>query len=72
MKLCKDCKHIELGVFSRCYHPNNIKKTVDPVNGTTKLNYKSFMYCDAHRNCGFFTSRIFNSCGKSGRWFEEK
>lgn len=68
MKLCNDCKHIELPIkdFSNCLHPKNT--TINLVTGKPKYKYSA----SGQRIGDRFYSIISKSCGKSGRWFEPK
>ena len=68
MKLCKDCKHIgksPLGTLNHCMR----------VVGTSVLDGSDKYvdeYCSIERSTGWLLSRLFNFCGKEGRFYEEK
>jgi hypothetical protein len=67
MKLCKDCKYIELPIktFSDCKHPKSGK--VSKITGETKYGSAS-----STRIGDWLSSRILKSCGEKARWFEPK
>jgi len=67
MKLCKDCKHIELPIktFSECQHPKNI--TINKVTGDNKYKHSA----SGQRLGGIYTF-LSGGCGKSAKWFEPK
>lgn len=72
MKLCVQCRHYEEG---KCYHPNSTTKYIDPVGGEEKFSnaYGSGpMYCSTARLHGWLGTRITQSCGKEGRFWEAK
>ena len=67
MKICKDCKHLdgmtaELLPFSLCGYPSR----VSVVTG------KSTKECVTERMEGKIISWLEGSCGKAGRYWEEK
>jgi hypothetical protein len=68
MKLCKDCKHIELPIktFSECKHPKNM--TTNTVTGDPKYKHSA----SGQRIGGWLYSLLSPCCGKAGKWFEPK
>lgn len=65
MKFCRDCKY--LSTWNRC------RKQLDPVTGEAFEQGHGWRGSPtAHREDGFLTSFICNSCGKRGRWWEPK
>jgi hypothetical protein len=66
MKLCKDCKHIELPIktFSKCTHPKNM--TINAVTGESEFKLSA----GVQRIGDSFFSWFSGNCGKSARWFE--
>lgn len=64
--LCKDCKFSEEQFFLlRCIRPT----FVSPVDGCYQPRNA---YCSNERYDGWLNARIFDSCGKEGRYFETK
>lgn len=67
MKFCKDCKHYikrgEWSAYDRC----NRKNLIDPnvINDMTK-------FCYSERQDGWFSARLEGTCGREGRFYEQK
>ena len=64
MKLCKECKYFGLG--NTCHSPK-LKYKNDPVNGAKELNLALYQRAD-----DLLFMIINGSCGKIGRFFEQK
>ena len=82
-KYCTDCKHSITvpGIpdrFAKCGADQNIES--DKETGNQLVEGKSaalednlrWRYCSNHRCDGWFAARFLGTCGKEGRWFEEK
>jgi len=69
IKLCVKCRyarHRKLDESYSCRHPNNMKESINLVDGRKTVEYKV-------RNC--LDQRYFqgeNRCGESAEWWEEK
>lgn len=64
-KLCKDCKWVEgSGEYAKCNAPSNI------IGSGTR----NFDHCTFHRQnaMGPIICRLYQTCGRSGRWWEPK
>lgn len=68
MKLCKDCKHIDESPFGTLTYCTRVVGT-NLLDGSPESvdNYSNY-----ERSAGWLASRLFNLCGKEGRFFEEK
>lgn len=73
MKLCKDCKHVDIveNGYDSYYLCNSPKRgyTIDEVTGEKAYN---FVFCTTQRADPAIISFIYKTCGKSGRFFEPK
>ncbi len=69
MKLCKDCKHIELPIktFSNCMHPKN--KTINKVTGEPKYKHTASACRIGDK---IYTLLFSTTCGTAAKWFEPK
>lgn len=67
MKLCKNCKFISKDhiIYPRCNRPDGY----DLVSGELR---RVDNYCCEERVVGWLQSRIKGTCGKEGRYFEDK
>ena len=83
MRLCKDCRYYEENTssppHSKCGRPVSGKYRVkEPINLITGQNEVSeedrgkhrWRVCSVQRQDNWYWSRVFNSCGKRGRFFE--
>lgn len=70
-KLCVECKHMivnELGIqFAEC---GKQKMKFDLVAGTGERAFPK--YCETNRGMDWFSARLWNGCGRSGRWWDAK
>lgn len=64
MKYCKDCKHHVRGVaLNWCNRKNAVDK--DAINHLSSS-------CQVERSYNFLRTRIFDGCGREGRFYEPK
>lgn len=68
MKLCKDCKHLGRSPVGNLNHCQRIIGT-NLLDGGNKYVDE---YCSIERSTGWLASRLFNYCGKEGRFFDSK
>jgi hypothetical protein len=72
-RFCIDCKWVKFVLsnhqFNTCTHPT----VQSPIDGTWKASKNlPANYCSTLRLGGWLESIILNSCGESGRWWEQK
>ena len=72
LKFCKDCRFFydDEDLNDICHHKSNIIFDHDLVNSIDQ-DYESYS-CQDIRAYGWLTGRMFNKCGKEGRFFEAK
>jgi len=74
MKLCKNCKHASTENASpgywKCFALQNLKNT--KYYGVDKEEKIRWPYCSMHREDSWLDSLIYGTCGRRGRWYEEK
>jgi hypothetical protein len=71
MGYCVDCKNVLLedGRSPRCKQA--VISKISLVTGKAD-EWSSEYYCSFQREHDWLASRLFNRCGKEGRWFEKK
>ena len=69
-KLCKDCKHFAGQVWPNhdCLYKAHTE-VLDLIGGSAAIYGR---YCYIERRQGVISTRLFNHCGKEGRWWEAK
>jgi hypothetical protein len=69
-KICADCIYFDRfplsADLSRCTRPVG----VSPISGEPSPH--KWKFCSSQRDDSWFWSRVFNTCGKGGRFFKER
>jgi uncharacterized protein YodC (DUF2158 family) len=73
-KSCVACRHYEgYGICQSRHNYEFIEIKPECVQGIEGRTVTHMRYtCSDLRDDGVFWCRIFNTCGKEGRWFERK
>lgn len=72
MKICKDCKYYKGNVIGgNCTHPKacSYDRTMERITGEVKVTSSLCVY---QRQDGLIGSLINKTCGRRGRFFEQK